>query len=137
MPAALLSLSLLVFSVPTEAIAQGAETAAHRRFVEEVEKKRRYEAEEREKQRRHETEEAEKDRALLLKLGGPNPGTVGVNNRSSTDYRATYSAFEIPAGLDPLQGWDVPTYRQGNGVVLRVSGELRPDAPTICIANCP
>jgi hypothetical protein len=45
--------------------------------------------------------------------------------------------YAIGIDHDSLAGFDPATYRMGNGMVLQVTGLFQPDAPTICIANCP
>lgn len=44
--------------------------------------------------------------------------------------------YYVPAGIDSLAGTDAATFRMRTGVVLRVSGDFRPDPPTICVAYC-
>ena len=44
--------------------------------------------------------------------------------------------YLVPAGIDALAGTDAATFKMVTGVVLRVSGDFRPDPPTICIAHC-
>lgn len=45
--------------------------------------------------------------------------------------------YWIPAGVDPLQGYDVPTYRLANGSVLKITGRLDATPTTDCIRHCP
>lgn len=40
----------------------------------------------------------------------------------------------IPANGDPLERFDAPTYKLGNGATIRVSGGL---ANATCVENCP
>lgn len=64
-----------------------------------------------------------------------------VNNNkldSSSHFSAGNSqTYFVPAGIDALAGTTSATFRMGTGVVLRVSGDFRPDPPTTCIAYCP
>jgi hypothetical protein len=48
--------------------------------------------------------------------------------------RETYT---IPANADPLEGTDAPSYKQGNGPSIRVSGTLIQGPQTTCSKNCP
>ena len=46
-------------------------------------------------------------------------------------------SYTIAGNIDVLDRFDVPTWRLGNGRVLRVSGELVPAPATVCIsASC-
>ena|SRR3982750_3423428 len=45
--------------------------------------------------------------------------------------------YRVSSGTDDFAGMRVPTYRLANGVILEVTGDFWPDAPTVCIANCP
>lgn len=53
--------------------------------------------------------------------GGRNPASVG---------------YAIPANIDPLDKFAVPTYRLRNGLQLRISGSFVPTPPTSCVLNC-
>ena len=66
-------------------------------------------------------------------------GNIDRSRARSTRYNASNSPqlYVVPMGGDSLAGTDAPTYRLGNGVLLRASGIFWPDAPTVCIANCP
>lgn len=60
------------------------------------------------------------------------------SDRSSTSHSSSGSQrYVVPTGIDSLFETNAATYRLGNGVILRASGIFWPDAPTVCIANCP
>lgn len=66
---------------------------------------------------------------------------------ASARQRQTYSSggstsgpsqgYAVSVDRDSLAGFEPATYRLGNGLVLQVTGLFQPDAPTVCIANCP
>lgn len=60
----------------------------------------------------------------------------GQASRSRSNTSADAQQYFVSANIDSLAGVNAPTYRQGNGVLLRVSGAFWPDLPTVCIANC-
>lgn len=58
----------------------------------------------------------------------------GTGERMPDIPRETYV---VPSNADPLEGTDAPTYRQGNGPSIRVSGTLIQAPQTTCSKNCP
>lgn len=54
---------------------------------------------------------------------------------SASNTRSASQIYYVPLG-DALSGTNAATYQLINGVILRASGDFRPDAPGRCIAYC-
>ena len=64
-------------------------------------------------------------------------GSRGQNYSSVGGSSASSAGFVVLQDRDSLGRVNAATYRLGNGLVLQVTGLFQPDAPTVCIANCP
>lgn len=68
-------------------------------------------------------------------------GRAGVSRRSNRGgnnggRNLASVGYTIPADIDPLENFAVPTYRLSNGLQLRVSGTFIAIPPTSCVSNC-